>query len=141
MSEELKRTTQEYDHRLAAVMATHKTREDARQLLTDAKFALLRWVNVVSLSSSRYSVLADLSAHLEVLMSESPEQRRYSFAELIKVLPDTPDDRLMALQRYCAHCHTMHGGTARSHGVWCDIFSPVERAALAEATLKDGVLY
>jgi hypothetical protein len=125
-----------YEQRLAemsgAMATTYKEqarREQARQMLIDARFALRQWIDKNGAAMTRYSVLADLSAHLEMLMSQSTDQRQRSFCELTKFLPDTPGSLLAPVDSYTKHCHALHGGSDRVHGLWCDIFNPIERAA------------
>jgi hypothetical protein len=110
-------------------------------LLIDARFSLRQWIDKSSDATTRYSVLADLSAHLEMLMSTSREQRLRSFGELTKFLPDTPGLLLAGVECYARHCHELHGGTPHQHGLWCDVFSPVERAAYLQQRAKGRPLY
>jgi hypothetical protein len=137
-----------YEQRLAEMSAAlsrneldRANREEVRQLLLDALFALRKWVDRNGAAVTRYSVLADLSAHLEMLMSQSTEQRQRSYAELTKFLPKAPTTDLAPIDTYAKRCHRLHGGTDHMHGVWCDIFSAIEREAYVKARAQNRPFY
>lgn len=111
------------------------------QLLLDALLALRKWVDRNGAAVTRYSVLADLSEHLEMLMSQSTEQRQRSYAELTKFLPKAPTTDLAPIDTYARRCHRLHGGTDHMHGVWCDIFSAIEREAYVKARAQHRPFY
>jgi hypothetical protein len=105
----------------------------ANQLLINARVSLQKWIGEnSSLLETRNSLGLELPVRLQSLMSDSVEQRAEAFERLTEVLPDEPGNVLSSVDEYVKFCHKLHGGNAHTHGVWCDIFSAVERLAFAE---------
>ncbi len=148
MTLKLEEADAEYERRLAKLSEAierseqdRADREEIRQLLLDALFALRKWVDRNGAAVTRYSVLADLGAHLEMLMSQSADQRQRSYAELTKFLPRASTPELAPIDAYAKRCHRLHGGTESTHGLWCDLFSGIEREAFLKSRAQDRPFY
>jgi hypothetical protein len=122
--------------RLEALRAEHEQSDQqrrecdrVREHLVAAEIALRRWIDSSATAATRYSLLADLQAHLAALMSAELEERFVSYNELIKFLPLSSEPDLGPMQRYAEACHRLHGGTEST--LWCLLFSEIEQAAAA----------
>ncbi len=140
-SNDLRRKDMEYERRLEEIRTRQDRHDRAQRQLIDAKMALRQWVDASSKAGGRYSMLADLTAQVEMLMSSSPDGRLAAFAVLTKVLPPHPRPLLLPLEVFSMTCHDLHGGRSNTHGVWCSIFDPVERTAFAQASRHVGPQY
>jgi pimeloyl-ACP methyl ester carboxylesterase len=130
----LRKKDETYGRALEAIRAERDERERVGDLLESARIALRHWVDQRSAVSQRHSHYSNLAAHLGMLQSKSEERRLNAFAELIKYLPARSGTLLQPVEQYSFACHVLHGGEDNTHGLWCRVFSEVERAAYVERT-------